>query len=81
MVSLPLIILNSPAISDVPKGGSNPAFGTSRDIAGIVLWVLGLAIEATADVQKVPLFAHFSCQFNRILVPVSLQIFQLEPQG
>ncbi|KAJ7623412.1 DUF1295-domain-containing protein [Roridomyces roridus] len=52
IVSLPVIILNSPAISDVQHGGSNPAFGTSRDIAGIVLWALGFVIEATADAQK-----------------------------
>ncbi|KAJ7460555.1 DUF1295-domain-containing protein [Mycena latifolia] len=52
IVSLPVVILNSPAISDVEHGGSNPPFGTSRDIAGIVLWALGLFIEATADMQK-----------------------------
>jgi len=52
IVSLPVVILNSPAISDVKHGGSNPAFGTSRDVAGIVLWSLGLFIEATADMQK-----------------------------
>ncbi|KAF8196667.1 DUF1295-domain-containing protein [Mycena galopus ATCC 62051] len=52
VVSLPIVILNSPAISDVGHGGSNPAFGTSRDIAGIVLWALGLFTEAIADMQK-----------------------------
>jgi len=52
VVSLPVVILNSPAISDVAHGGSNPPFGTSRDVAGIVLWALGLFIEATADMQK-----------------------------
>ncbi|KAJ6504822.1 DUF1295-domain-containing protein [Mycena vitilis] len=52
IVSLPVVISNSLAISDVGHSGSNPAFGTSRDIAGIVLWTLGLFIEATADVQK-----------------------------
>ncbi|KAJ6625015.1 DUF1295-domain-containing protein [Mycena sp. CBHHK59/15] len=52
IVSLPVVILNSPTISDVSHGGSNPPFGTSRDIAGIVLWALGLFIEATADIQK-----------------------------
>ncbi|KAJ7695158.1 DUF1295-domain-containing protein [Mycena rosella] len=52
IVSLPVVILNSPAISDVAHGGSNPSFGTSRDIAGIVLWALGFFVEATADVQK-----------------------------
>jgi len=50
--SLPLTILNSPSVSDVRRGGSNPAFGTSRDIAGIVLWALGWVIESTADIQK-----------------------------
>lgn len=52
-VSLPLVILNSPEVSDIRNGGSNPPFGTSRDIAGIVLWVLGFVIEAIADIQKV----------------------------
>lgn len=52
-VSLPLVILNSPAVSDTRNGGSNPSFGTSRDIAGIVLWALGFLIEAIADQQKV----------------------------
>ncbi|KAF4611060.1 hypothetical protein D9613_006802 [Agrocybe pediades] len=51
-VSLPLTILNSPAISDLNNGGSNPKFGTSRDIAGIVLWALGFAVESIADAQK-----------------------------
>ncbi|KAJ7453931.1 DUF1295-domain-containing protein [Mycena galericulata] len=52
VVSLPVVILNSPAISDVEHGGSNPPFGTSRDVAGIVLWALGFFIESTADMQK-----------------------------
>ncbi|KAL1747891.1 hypothetical protein HDZ31DRAFT_80051 [Schizophyllum fasciatum] len=52
VVSLPVTILNSPAVSDTRFGGSNPAFGTGRDIAGIVLWALGLIIETLADGQK-----------------------------
>ncbi|KJA25671.1 hypothetical protein HYPSUDRAFT_64399 [Hypholoma sublateritium FD-334 SS-4] len=51
-VSLPLTILNSPAISEISTGGSNPKFGTSRDIAGIVLWVIGYLIESVGDAQK-----------------------------
>ncbi|KAF8885037.1 hypothetical protein BD779DRAFT_1535146 [Infundibulicybe gibba] len=51
-VSLPVVILNSPAVSDTSNQGSDPTFGTSRDIAGVVLWALGLFIEATADIQK-----------------------------
>ncbi|KAF9457199.1 DUF1295-domain-containing protein [Collybia nuda] len=51
-VSLPLVILNSPAVSDVYNQGSNPTFGTSRDIAGIALWSFGFVIESVADIQK-----------------------------
>jgi hypothetical protein len=46
-------VLNSPAVSDPALGGSNPAFGTARDVVGIVLWALGLAIETVSDAQKV----------------------------
>lgn len=47
------MILNSPAVSDPARGGVNPAFGTGRDIAGIVLFVIGLFWEALGDIQKV----------------------------
>jgi hypothetical protein len=52
-VSMPIVILNSPAVSDKRIGGDNPKFGTGRDITGIVIWALGILIEATADQQKV----------------------------
>ncbi|KAK0203627.1 DUF1295-domain-containing protein [Desarmillaria ectypa] len=51
-VSLPLTVLNSPAISDTRRSGSNPAFGTAYDIVGTILWVIGWVIETTADIQK-----------------------------
>ncbi|TFK18451.1 DUF1295-domain-containing protein [Coprinopsis marcescibilis] len=51
-VSLPVTILNSPVVSDPTFGGSNPAFGTSRDIAGIVMWSAGFIVETVADTQK-----------------------------
>jgi steroid 5-alpha reductase family enzyme len=50
---MPVTILNSPAVSDRRIGGDNPKFGTSRDIAGIIVWVMGIVIEVTADQQKV----------------------------
>ncbi len=50
--------MNSPAISEISTGGSNPKFGTSRDIAGIVLWVLGFLIESVGDTQKVSFTLH-----------------------
>ncbi|KZS94436.1 DUF1295-domain-containing protein [Sistotremastrum niveocremeum HHB9708] len=52
VVSLPVTILNSPAVSDLSLGGNNPSFGQSRDIAGIVIWALGWLIESVADAQK-----------------------------
>ncbi|KAI0693423.1 DUF1295-domain-containing protein [Cytidiella melzeri] len=51
-VSLPFVILNSPAVSDVATGGTNPKFGTARDIVGIVLWSIGWMVETLADIQK-----------------------------
>ncbi|KXN81515.1 hypothetical protein AN958_04452 [Leucoagaricus sp. SymC.cos] len=51
-VSMPVVILNSPAVSDRRIGGDNPRFGTGRDVAGIIIWTLGIVIEATADQQK-----------------------------
>ena len=53
MVSLPVIILNSPAVSDPAQGGTNPSFGTAADIVGIILWAVGWLIETVADTQKV----------------------------
>lgn len=51
-VSLPTVILNSPAVSDPARGGANPAFGTGTDIAGIVLFAIGLFWESVGDIQK-----------------------------
>ena len=51
--ALPVVILNSPAVSDPRRGGSNPSFGTGRDIAGIILFAIGLYWEAAGDIQKV----------------------------
>ena len=53
--ALPTVILNSPAVSDLSRGGNNPSFGTGRDIAGIILFAIGLFWEAVSDVQKVSL--------------------------
>ena len=50
---MPVVVLNSPHVSDKRIGGSDPAFGTALDIVGIILWAFGWLIEATADTQKV----------------------------
>ncbi|KAK0557859.1 hypothetical protein OC846_000153 [Tilletia horrida] len=53
IVSLPVIVLNSPAISVYgDDGGGNVPFGTSKDIVGIILWVIGFCTEASADFLK-----------------------------
>lgn len=46
--SLPVTLLNSPTITSYPQ----PAFGTSRDIAGVVLYAIGLIMESVSDIQK-----------------------------
>ncbi|KAH9963483.1 hypothetical protein BGW80DRAFT_829350 [Lactifluus volemus] len=51
-VSIPVVVLNSPAVSDLAGGGSNPAFGTAPDIIGIVIWAVGMVIESVSDTQK-----------------------------
>lgn len=47
-VSLPVTVLNSPNVTRFPQ----PSFGTSRDIAGIVLWSIGFVMESVSDAQK-----------------------------
>ncbi|KAI8976693.1 DUF1295-domain-containing protein [Trametes punicea] len=48
VVSLPLTVLNSPAVTRLGQ----PAFGTASDILGIILWAIGWSIESVADLQK-----------------------------
>ncbi|PIL23562.1 hypothetical protein GSI_14875 [Ganoderma sinense ZZ0214-1] len=47
-VSLPVIILNSPKVTE----GQAPSFGQASDILGIIIWVIGWLIESVADLQK-----------------------------
>lgn len=53
-VSIPVVVLNSPAVSRNVDGygGYRPAFGTGCDIAGVILWFIGFTCEALADAQK-----------------------------
>ncbi|KAI0160688.1 hypothetical protein GGR57DRAFT_490334 [Xylariaceae sp. FL1272] len=46
--SLPVTVLNSPAVKRYEQRG----FGTGRDVAGVVLFVVGLVVEAWSDVTK-----------------------------
>ncbi|CZT51920.1 uncharacterized protein RSE6_13144 [Rhynchosporium secalis] len=47
-VSLPVTVLNSPDVTKYPQ----PAFGTGRDIAGVILWSIGFIMESVSDAQK-----------------------------
>lgn len=59
-VSLPVTILNSPNVlkyghdhdDGKGNGGHLPDFGTGRDIAGIVLFIIGFILESVGDIQK-----------------------------
>lgn len=55
VVSLPVLLLNSPIVSDPARGGANPSFGYVTDILGVILWAIGFVFEAVGDVQKVSL--------------------------
>lgn len=46
--SLPVTLINSPEVIQYPQH----KFGTGRDIAGIILYVIGLAMESVSDAQK-----------------------------
>ena len=48
VVSLPVTILNSPKVTQY----SQPDFGTGRDIAGVILYAIGLTMESVSDIQK-----------------------------
>jgi steroid 5-alpha reductase family enzyme len=47
-VSLPVTLLNSPNILKYRQH----KFGTGRDIAGVILFVIGLGMESISDIQK-----------------------------
>lgn len=47
-VSLPVTILNSPNVTKFRQ----PAFGTGRDIAGVILFAIGFFMESVSDIQK-----------------------------
>lgn len=73
MVSLPLTVLNSPAVTN--RG--QPAFGTASDILGIIIWVIGWLIESIADIQKVRPARHSfltALILARTFFPVPVQV-------
>ena len=47
-VSLPVTILNSPNVTKHRQ----PNFGTGRDIAGVILFIIGFVMESVSDIQK-----------------------------
>ncbi|EGX96334.1 hypothetical protein CCM_00990 [Cordyceps militaris CM01] len=63
-VSLPVTLLNAPAVARYPQR----AFGTARDVAGVVLFAVGLVMEAASDVQKYLFRARQTRDSNRTAV-------------
>jgi steroid 5-alpha reductase family enzyme len=49
VVSLPVTVLNSPAVQ---RHQPQARFGTGRDIAGVVLFIVGFVVESVSDAQK-----------------------------
>lgn len=47
-VSLPVTVLNSPAVTRYPQH----SFGTARDIVGVIFFAVGFIMESVSDVQK-----------------------------
>ncbi|KAH8899289.1 DUF1295-domain-containing protein [Thozetella sp. PMI_491] len=48
LVSLPVTVLNSPNVQHFAQA----RFGTGRDIAGIVMFVIGFVMESVSDLQR-----------------------------
>jgi steroid 5-alpha reductase family enzyme len=46
--SLPVTVLNSPNVTMYRQ----PDFGTGRDIAGVIIYTIGLAMEGISDMEK-----------------------------
>src|SRR5437660_34724 len=59
LVSLPVVFLNSPRVSQPEDGGRDVEFGAATDIIGIIFWVIGILIESIADIQKVGRILNF----------------------
>ena len=67
MIALPVVILNSPAVTDERKGGARAQWGgEAPDIVGIVIFVIGFLWEAIGDIQKV------RCSYPIVLIAVSV---------
>lgn len=48
LVSLPVTVLNSPNVQQYDQA----PFGTGRDVAGIILFVIGFVMESVSDMQR-----------------------------
>ena len=64
IVSLPVTLSNAPNVTRYPQRD----FGTGRDVAGIVLYAVGLVFEAGGDVQKYLFRSRQTRESNRTAV-------------
>jgi steroid 5-alpha reductase family enzyme len=56
IVSLPVTLINSPKVTRFPQ----PDFGTASDIAGVILYAIGIVMETVSDAQKYRFKVHQS---------------------
>ncbi|CAI2169118.1 17193_t:CDS:2 [Funneliformis geosporum] len=52
IISLPVIFLNSPRISNDEYGGKDVKFGSATDVIGVIVFTIGILFESIADLQK-----------------------------
>ncbi|KAJ3490518.1 hypothetical protein NLG97_g5764 [Lecanicillium saksenae] len=64
IVSLPVTVLNSPSVARYPQRD----LGTGRDVAGVVLYAVGMVFEAGSDVQKYVFRSRQTREGNRSAV-------------
>lgn len=75
IVSLPVTILNSPNITKYLQ----PDFGTGRDIAGVILWVIGFMMESVSDMQKYRFKINVQCKDKSAVCDVGLFSWSRHP--
>ncbi|RKF54497.1 putative 3-oxo-5-alpha-steroid 4-dehydrogenase protein [Golovinomyces cichoracearum] len=79
IVSLPVTVLNSPGISQFPQ----PTFGTGRDIAGVIIFIIGFSLESISDALKYKFRSKRSDSvlYATILGPIFLTILLMFVSG
>ncbi|CAI2166555.1 9988_t:CDS:2 [Funneliformis geosporum] len=68
IISLPVIFLNSPRISNDEYGGKDVKFGSATDVIGVIVFTIGILFESIADLQKTKSYIPKTIYEDRALV-------------